>query len=38
LLVDWLGFYPTPSKMIITLIATLVSYLSQKKFTFKISN
>ncbi len=38
LFVDLLGFYPTPSKMIITAIATLVSYFSQKKFTFKISN
>ncbi len=38
LLVDIIGIYPTPSKMIITLIATMVSYFSQKKFTFKISN
>lgn len=38
LLVDIIGIYPTPSKMIITLIATMVSYFSQKKFTFKITN
>jgi len=35
LLVDGFGWFPTPSKMIITLFATLVSYISQKKFTFK---
>jgi len=35
LFVDVFGWFPTPSKMIITLFATLVSYISQKKFTFK---
>ena len=35
LLVDGFGWFPTPSKMIITLFATLVSYISQKKFTFR---
>ena len=35
LLVDILNVYPTPSKMVITLITTLFSYFSQKKFTFK---
>jgi putative flippase GtrA len=35
ILVDALGWYPTPSKMLITLIATGISYLSQKKYTFK---
>lgn len=34
-LVEVLGFYPTPSKMLITVVATLFSYLSQKYFTFK---
>ena len=35
LLVDILGIYPTPSKMIVTVITTMFSYFSQKKFTFK---
>lgn len=35
LLVDMFGWFPTPSKMMITLFATLVSYISQKKFTFR---
>lgn len=35
LLVDGLHIYPTPSKMLITVITILVSYLFQKKFTFK---
>jgi putative flippase GtrA len=35
LLVDVFGWYPTPSKMAITLGATLISYVSQKKYTFK---
>jgi putative flippase GtrA len=35
LFVDGLGFYPTPSKMIITCFAILVSFIFQKKFTFK---
>jgi putative flippase GtrA len=35
LFVDVFGWFPTPSKMIITLFATLVSYISQKKFTFR---
>lgn len=37
LLVDVMGVYPTPSKMLITLFTTLFSYFSQKKFTFKTS-
>ncbi|MDO5665984.1 MAG: GtrA family protein [Bacteroidia bacterium] len=36
LLVETLHFYPTPSKMIITVICTIFSYFSQKKFTFKV--
>ena len=35
LLVDVFGWYPTPSKMLITLLATGVSYFSQKKYTFR---
>ena len=35
ILVDGLNFYPTPSKMIITVFTVIFSYLSQKKFTFK---
>lgn len=35
LLVDVFGWFPTPSKMAITIVATGVSYISQKKFTFK---
>ncbi len=36
LLVDVFHFYPTPSKMIITAFTVIVSYLFQKKFTFKV--
>lgn len=35
LLVDVFGWFPTPSKMSITLFATIVSYISQKKYTFR---
>ena len=35
ILVDFWGLYPTPSKMIITAGATVISYVSQKKYTFK---
>ncbi len=35
LFVEVLGFYPTPSKMLITIITTIFSYISQKKFTFR---
>lgn len=35
LLVDLFGWYPTPSKMVITIGATAISYISQKKYTFK---
>jgi hypothetical protein len=34
LCVEILGWYPTPSKMFITLITVAVSYLEQKHFTF----
>ena len=33
-----LGLWPLTSKMIITVITTIFSYFSQKKFTFKIKN
>jgi putative flippase GtrA len=36
--VDGFDFYPTPSKMIITLITVVCSYIGQKKFTFKTSS
>lgn len=38
LLVEVLHLYPTPSKMVVTVICTIFSYFSQKKFTFKIKN
>jgi putative flippase GtrA len=36
--VDGLGFYPTPSKMIITVISVVCSYIGQKRFTFTSSS
>ncbi len=33
-----LGLWPLASKMIITVITTIFSYTSQKKFTFRIKN
>ena len=33
-----LGLWPLASKMIITIITTIFSYFSQKKFTFRIKN
>ena len=35
LCVESFGWYPTPSKMAITLITVLISYLGQKYYTFK---
>ena len=35
LLVDVIGIFPTPSKMIVTIITTMFSYFSQKKYTFR---
>lgn len=35
LCVEVLGWYPTPSKMAITLITVAISYLGQKYFTFR---
>ncbi len=36
LFVDGFHFYPTPSKMLVTVITVICSYIGQKKFTFKI--
>jgi len=33
--VDHLHFYPTPSKFLVTVITTIISYLSQRHFTFR---
>ena len=35
LFVDVFGFFPTPSKMLITIITVVLSYIFQSKFTFK---
>jgi putative flippase GtrA len=35
LFVDGLSFYPTPSKMLITIITVICSYIGQNKFSFK---
>ena len=36
LCVDMLGWYPTPSKIAITLFTVVVSYVGQKYYTFKV--
>ena len=38
LCVETLGWYPTPSKMCITLITVAISYLGQKYYTFRVNN
>ena len=38
LCVDYLNFYPTPSKMMVTIVAIIFSYIVQKTYTFKISS
>ncbi|MDR1678307.1 MAG: GtrA family protein [Prevotellaceae bacterium] len=35
LMVDVLGFFPTPSKMGITVFCTILSYLAQKHYSFR---
>lgn len=35
LCVETFGWYPTPSKMVITVITVLISYLGQKYYTFR---
>ena len=37
LCVETLGWYPTPSKMAITLVTVAISYIGQKYFTFRVS-
>jgi len=37
LCVEMLGWYPTPSKMLITLITIVISYLGQKYYTFRVN-
>jgi len=34
--VDYLGFYPTPSRLLTTLVTVLFSYIMQNKFSFKV--
>lgn len=36
ILVDFFGFYPTPSRLATIVVTVLYSYLSQKKFSFKV--
>ena len=36
LCVETLGWYPTPSKMIITIVTVIISYFCQKYFTFRV--
>ena len=36
LCVEIFGWYPTPSKMLITLITVAISYLGQKYYTFRV--
>lgn len=36
LFVEWCGFYPTPSKMLTTIIVAVFSYVAQRNFTFKV--
>jgi putative flippase GtrA len=37
LCVETLGWYPTPSKMVITIVTVIISYFCQKYFTFKVN-
>lgn len=36
LFVEWCGLYPTPSKVLTTMIVAVFSYVSQRSFTFKV--
>lgn len=38
LLVDVCGLYPTPSKIIVTIVTVFVSYTGQKHFSFKTTH
>jgi len=35
ILVEFIHFYATPSKMVVSIFTTIFSYFSQKKYTFK---
>ncbi|MFN5032912.1 MAG: GtrA family protein [Flavobacteriia bacterium] len=37
LLVEHVGFYPTISNMLVSVVTVIISYFSQKYFTFRIS-
>lgn len=37
ILVDLLGFFPTPSRLLTVVVTVVYSYLSQKKFSFRIN-
>lgn len=37
LCVEILGWYPTPSKMLITIVTVVISYFCQKYYTFRIN-
>jgi putative flippase GtrA len=36
IMVDGLDFYPTPSKMTVTIVTVICSYIGQQRFTFKM--
>ena len=36
LCVESFGWYPTPSKMLITIVTVIISYLGQKYYTFRV--
>ena len=38
LCVETFGWYPTPSKMVITIVTVIISYLGQKYYTFKVES
>ena len=38
LCVEHFGWYPTPSKMLITVVTVIISYLGQKYYTFKVKS
>ncbi len=37
LCVETFGWYPTPSKLVITVITVIISYLGQKYYTFRVN-
>lgn len=37
ILVDYFRFYPTPSNMLVSILTVVISYFSQKHYTFKAS-